>query len=251
MNKRFFSILTAVCITIGLAAFLMADEGDVLPKDQRACYNQPDQVNRFELVVPKDLDPSVNYDSHWLNDEDAGKLSNMAYITPKTVVFKLFSGISTRDFINLHDDLRKLEEYTDYRDLTMMINSPGGSAFDGLAIAGLIKKYQNKGWTIRAEAYSMVASAAVPIYAVCRPRALNSETTLMVHQAAIWKWPGRETSADIKSQDKMMDMLGARYIKLLVENSTVTSEDWTEMINKTTWFTPDMAETFGMVEERN
>ena len=248
MLKNLLAVVGAFILLSG-NCMVRADEGDVLPKEQRACYSQPEEVNRFELVVPKDLDPSVNYDTHFLNDESAGKLSNMAYITPKTVVFKLFAGISTRDFINLRDDLRKLEDYTDFRDMTLMINSPGGSAFDGLAIAGLIKEYQTKGWTIRAEAYSMVASAAVPIYAVCKPRKMNPETTVMVHQAAIWKWPGRETSADIKSQDKMMDMLGARYIALLVENSEVSKSDWEDMINKTTWFGRDKAVEFGMVDE--
>jgi len=247
MKNKLFSILTAVCITIGLAAFSMADEPDVLPDGQRACYNQPAVVNEMRLVVDGS-DPLVNPDTHALNTESAGKVSNMMYITPKTVVFNLFSGISTRDFINLKDDLKKLEDYTDKRDVTMNINSPGGSAFDGLAIAGLIKEYRDKGWTIRAHAYSMVASAAVPIYSVCRPRVINPETTLMVHQAAIWKWPGRETSADIKSQDAMMDMLGTRYINLLVENSNLSAEEWKKKIDKTTWFTPTEAEAWGMVD---
>jgi ATP-dependent protease ClpP protease subunit len=249
MFKKLLVAATLVLATMmAFGSVTSADEGDVLPKEQQACYEQAPVVNRMELVVPAEKKPGVNYDSHYLNDEDAGKLSSLSYITPETVIIKLFAGIGTGDFVRIHDDLRKIEDYTDLRDITMVIRSGGGSAFDGMAIADLINKYQRRGFTIRAEGYGMIASAAVPIFAQCKPRAAVDGTFFMVHEAAMFKWPGRETAADIKSQDAMMTKLGERYVDLMVRNSTTSAEDWKSMIKVTTWMTAQEAMATGIID---
>jgi ATP-dependent protease ClpP protease subunit len=246
-------LLIGLCILVAgmfSACEVIADEGDVLPNDQQACYETAPTVNRMELVVPEQpKKPDVNYDSHYLNNEYGRKLSALSFITPKTVVIKLFSGISVADFVKIHDDFRKLKDYTDFRDVTLVINSPGGSAFDGLSIASLILSYRDAGFTIRAQGFGIIASAAVPILSVCSPRYVAPGTLIMVHEAALWKWPGRETQSDIKSQDYLMTLLNDRYVSFLVENTTTTDADWRKMIKATTWMTPEKAKTLGLVDE--
>jgi len=245
MFKKLAIALSIMLLTVFA---VHADEGDVLPEKQRPCYEQPATVNRMELVVPETLDPTVNYDSHYLNNEQGRELSGISYITPHTAVIKLFSGISVQDFIRIHDDLRKLEDYTDIRDVVLVINSPGGSAFDGLSIASLILRYRSKGFTIRAEGYGIVASAAVPILAVCSPRMVVPGTFIMVHEAALWKWPGKETQSDIKTQDQMMTMLNDRYVKFLVDHTKTSEDEWRKRIKATTWMTPEQSVDLGLVD---
>jgi len=242
-------LIIALCIIMATAITGYADESNILPKDQRACYEQAPEINRFELVNNCEQDPTKNRVSHYLNNDNGRQLSFLSYITPDNVIIKLFSGITVTDFIKMHDDLRMIEDYTDIRDITLVINSPGGSAFDGLSIASLILKYRAKGFNIRAEGFGIIASAAVPILSVCSPRIVAPGTMIMVHEAALWKWPGQETQSDIKTQDIMMTMLNDRYMRFLVDHTTTSLEDWASMIKATTWMTPDTAKDLGLVDK--
>jgi len=187
---------------------------------------------------------------HGLNAENGGQISFMSYITPKSVVFNLYSGISVADFIKLSGDLIKIRDFTDYRVIDLNINSPGGSAFDGLSISDLIEKVQDSwGFTIRAHASGIIASAAVPIFAVCKERYATPGAIFMVHEAALWKWPGRETASDIRTQNLMMNMLQEQYTSYLVKNSKLSKERWDALQKETTWFTAEQAKDYGIVDE--
>jgi len=244
------TFIATICIILISSFTAFADEGDILPEKQRACYETPPSITRMELINNSKDDPTINYESHYLNNDSGGKLSVTAYITPKTVIMKLFSGIYVADFVRMHDDFRKLMDYTDLRDITLVINSPGGSAFDGLSIASLIDKAKNEwGFTVRAEGSGVIASAAVPVLAVCEPRHVAPGTLIMVHEAALWKWPGRETASDINAQKEMMGLLADRYLGFLVDNTTTSKEDWAKMIEVTTWMNPEKAKELGLVDE--
>ena len=70
----------------------------------------------------------------------------------------------------------------------------------------------------------------------------------MVHEAALWKWPGRETASDIRSQNELMYLLRDRYIGKLVGNSNLDKTKWEELEKKTTWFSASKALTWGLVD---
>ena len=187
--------------------------------------------------------------SHFLNNTAAGELSHITFVTPETAYIKLFSGISVADFIKIYSDLVKLRDYTEIRDITMILNSPGGSAFDGLSIADLLVKAQAEwGFNITVRASGIVASAAVPIFAVCNERYASPGTLFMVHEAALWKWPGRETTSDIISQGILMKKLQYRYLTYLINNSNLTRKEWEVREKATTWFTTDQARKWGLLE---
>jgi len=203
--------------------------------------------------VTVDIEEEENLEAtiwkHGLNAEGGGNISFMAFITPKNVVFNLYSGINVSDFIKLSNDIIKIRDFTDYRVVELNINSPGGSAFDGLSISDLIVKAQDLwGFTFKAHASGIIASAAVPIYAVCKERYATKGAIFMVHEAALWKWPGRETASDIRTQNKMMDMLQDQYTSYLVNNSKLSKEKWNSLQKETTWFTTEQAVEFGLVD---
>ena len=202
------------------------------------------------VEVEEEKNPEATVWEHGLNTEDGGKLSYISFITPKSTVLNLYSGISVADFVKLSNDLVKIRDFTDYRIVDLNINSPGGSAFDGLSISDLVINAQdNWGFTIRAHASGIIASAAVPIFAVCKERYATSGAIFMVHEAALWKWPGRETASDIKTQNFMMDMLQNKYTSYLVNNSNLSKEKWDSLQKETTWFTAEEAKAFGLVDE--
>jgi ATP-dependent protease ClpP protease subunit len=178
------------------------------------------------------------------------RLSQLTGLTSKGAYIKIFSGLSVADVTRLWNDLVYLRDETEIRTVDIFINSPGGDAFSGLALADLITAAQTKwGFTIRAHANGIIASAAVPVFAVCKVRTALPGTIFMVHEAALWKWPGRETASDIASQNDLMKILRDKYIGILVAHSTTSYEDWREMEKKTSWFNVEKARELGLIDE--
>ena len=70
----------------------------------------------------------------------------------------------------------------------------------------------------------------------------------MVHETSLWKWPGRETASDIRSQNKLMDLIRDRYIGKLALNSKLDKAEWGELEHKTTWFSAEQAKAWGLVD---
>ena len=178
-----------------------------------------------------------------------GQLSNLSFISNGKAFVKIFSGLSVSDVTRLWNDFVILENTTNIKEVHLFINSPGGDAFSGLALSDTIEAAKKKGFCITAHASGIIASAAVPVFAVCNIRIASAGTIFMVHEAAIWKWPGRETASDIRTQNKMMNMLAERYRKYLTDNSKVDDAVWKEMETATTWFTAKEAMDFGLVDK--
>jgi len=177
-----------------------------------------------------------------------GRLSQLSFISNDKAFVKIFSGLSVADVTRLWNDIVVLENNTKIRDINLFINSPGGDAFSGLALADQIERARRKGFKVTAHASGIIASAAVPVFAVCNVRLAAPGTIFMVHEAALWKWPGRETASDISSQNELMHLLRDRYIGKLVDNSKLNKSKWEELEKKTTWFSADKALNWGLVD---
>jgi ATP-dependent protease ClpP protease subunit len=178
-----------------------------------------------------------------------GTLSVLSFVCGGKGHIKFFSHLSVADVTNLWNDLIVFKDMG-ITEVSIYLNSPGGDAFAGLAAADQIYRAVNKnGFTITAHATGIVASAAVPIFAVCSHRTATTGTIFMVHEAALWKWPGRETASDIRSQNQLMEMLQNRYLTILAANSELSFEDWKRKESETTWFTAEDAFKWGLVDE--
>lgn len=205
--------------------------------------NQP--IERINLESPKDKDEI----SKSMTVENRGpQLSPLTFATENMAFMGLWSGLSSYDQQKVWNDFTVLEKTTNIRDVVVYISSPGGSAFDGLGIADQIERAISKGFRVRAHASGMIASAAVPIFAVCSERYAAPATTFMVHEAAMFKW-GFETARDIRSQGEMMEILRNRYFEKLIKHSKLTREDLERMESRTTWFNVQQAMDWGLVDK--
>lgn len=176
------------------------------------------------------------------------KLSSLSFIAGDKVYTKIFSGLSVSDVTRFWND-GIYTEVNNYKEISVFINSPGGDAFSGIALADQIERLKNKGIKVIGHASGIIASAAVPVFASCSERYAAPGTIFMVHEAALWKWPGRETASDIRSQNELMQLLRTRYIGILVNNSTTEAKDWESMEGATTWFDSDRAMELGIVDK--
>lgn len=178
-----------------------------------------------------------------------GHLSNLSFISNNKAFVKIFSGLSVSDVTRLWNDIVVLENNTKIREINLFINSPGGDAFSGLALADQIQRAKRKGFHVIAHASGIIASAAVPVFAVCNQRFAAPGTIFMVHEAALWKWPGRETASDIRSQNTLMELLRDRYMDKLIANTNKDYDFWGRLEQETTWFDAERALDWGLVDK--
>jgi ATP-dependent protease ClpP protease subunit len=243
MCKKFF-ILGALGVLLVSCATVPTNSIPPPPQEVVVTLKASDPTQVTVKEEPKA--DRVNRSMEVANPE--GRLSQLSFISNDKAFVKIFSGLSVADVTRLWNDLVVLENNTTIRDVNLFINSPGGDAFSGLALADQIERARRKGFKITAHASGIIASAAVPVFAVCDVRLAAPGTIFMVHEAALWKWPGRETASDISSQNELMHLLRDRYIGKLVDNSKLNKSKWEELEKKTTWFSANKALDWGLVD---
>ncbi len=230
-----FGLFLVGCATTGPGSVPQSSE--LIVKVQAG---QPEQV---ETAAEEGVTKSM------VVPNEEGRLSELSFISKDKAFVKIFSELSVSDVTRLWNDIVVLELNSSIRDVNLFINSPGGDAFSGLALADQIERAQRNGFRITAHASGIVASAAVPVFAVCKVRLAAPGTIFMVHEAELWKWPGRETASDISSQNELMSLLRDRYIGKLATNSKIDREKWEQLEHKTTWFSAEKALECGLVDK--
>jgi|GEM_PF-535177 len=223
------------------------------------CAGIPERTEtvRHEVVIKVEpagiataaVEPSDRISRTMQIQNQEGTLSTLSFICGDKAYVKIFSGLTVSDVSRLWNDICVLKASTKIRKLIVFINSPGGDAHSGLALADEIERAKKEGFYVTAHASGIVASAAVPVFAVCNYRQAAPGTIFMVHETSIWKWPGQETHSDIRSQNELMDLLRERYLGKLAAHSRLTVEEWGKMENKTTWFNAAKAKAWGLVDE--
>jgi ATP-dependent protease ClpP protease subunit len=242
MSKRLFLITLSLIFLAGCAG-----AGTMMPQQpQKVVVNV--QAAESEKVQSDDINAGNDVVKAMEVPNQQGCLSELSFIIKDKAFVKIFSELSVVDVTRLWNDLVFLETNSNIREINLFINSPGGDAFSGLALADQIERAQRKGFRVTAHASGIVASAAVPVFAVCKERLAAPGTIFMVHETELWKWPGRETASDISSQNDLMTLLRDRYIAKLVSNSKLDRTNWEQMEHKTTWFSADKAREWGLVD---
>jgi ATP-dependent protease ClpP protease subunit len=158
--------------------------------------------------------------------------------------------IGMGDLLNFFGVMRTIEEYTNIKDIMMVMISVGGNAFAGHGWTEAIAYWQSKGFKFTALAIGMVASAAVPVYSACDVRLSTAKAKFMVHQASIYKrsWSKLDTS-DAKSDTALLEMIEKDYKDLLSAHTNMKPEDWEPLIERTTWIEAIDAKKMGLVQK--
>lgn len=242
MFRRLFLIIAAAVLLAGCAG-----ANNLIPQQPQKVVVKV-QAAESEKVQSDDINEGKDVVKAMEVPNQEGCLSELSFIIKDKAFVKIFSELSVADVTRLWNDLVFLEINSNIRDINLFINSPGGDAFSGLALADQIERAQRKGFRVTAHASGIIASAAVPVLAVCKVRLAAPGTIFMVHETELWKWPGRETASDISSQNELMTLLRDRYIAKLVSYSKLDKTNWEQMEKKTTWFSADKAREWGLVD---
>ena len=246
---QMFSVVFLLALMFGCAAQQPIDTPTQAPVKADVTITIKQDGEKAAIVASVDGEEKV-LKSMEVNNPGL-KLSQLSAISGETLFIKIFSGISVADVTRAWNDLIYLENETEIKDVNMFIDSGGGDAFSGLALADLIENYQKKGFKFTAIGMGIIASAAVPIFAVCDETRALTATVFMVHEAALWKWPGRESKSDIIAQGNLMYLLQRLYLEKLVNHSNLPLTEWEILEAKTSWFSVRKAAEWGILDYIN
>ncbi len=151
--------------------------------------------------------------------------------------------VNTQMAYNITAQLKKLEHLDADKPITMLINSPGGSVIDGLAIIDMMREVKCKIVTV---GNGMHASMGSVFLAAGDERRMFENSYLMVHQ--IMSGNGRGTQhSDIEIGAALTSDLHERLKNVYVEFTGLNHKFWDIVGERDTWFTAEQALKIGFI----
>lgn len=143
--------------------------------------------------------------------------------------------ISANDFI---DALNQHEG-----DITIHLDSPGGSVTDGLAIYNAIVNYAGE---ITVHIDTLCASIATVVACAADKVVMNSNGKYMIHRA----WTvAMGNCVDFRSMAEIMEMMDKDIAETYAIKAGGAVEDWLAKMDKETWYDAEAALEAGLVDE--
>lgn len=158
-------------------------------------------------------------------------------------VIRLCGEINSDLFQAFSEKLAKYEAVSD-DPVEIELNSTGGMAYDGMAIAGRMRV---SACPINVTVYGSCQSAAIAILAVASHRACCPWAWLMVHEDS--EDPGIMQTKDVLVYAQQKQREEDQWNDLLAQYTETPSEAWAEMSKRTTYLDAKQAYQLGLVDE--
>lgn len=124
-------------------------------------------------------------------------------------------------------------------DIVINLNSPGGDAFDGIAIYNRLKKHDGKvtinvdGWACSAASVIMMAGDEV---------IMGLGAMAMIHEASTIVWG---TKTDMRKESDVLENLEDGIIDIYMTKANVERDEIRNMVDAETWFSAQKAVEIG------
>jgi len=141
-----------------------------------------------------------------------------------------------KDFAAALDDLTP-------KALDIRIDSPGGDAFEGFAIASAIQRYEGK---THAYVDGMAASAASYIAIMADKVTMNDFSAFMIHNASGIVIGNRD---DMRETADLLESLDNSIARTIASRTGMGLEDVKDAMSAETWYFGDEAKNAGLCDE--
>lgn len=139
--------------------------------------------------------------------------------------------------------LQKLEDMKDAEEISVRINSPGGFAFEGIAIYNALRKHPAK---VNVSIDALAASAASIIAMAGDRIKMAGNATMMVHDP----WALVIGSAeDLLKEAEVLETITAGMVKTYSSRTGQEDDVVRQMMKDETWFTAEQAKEKGFADE--
>lgn len=129
--------------------------------------------------------------------------------------------------------------------ITIRLNSPGGDAFDGIAIYNQLKNHKAK---VIAYVDGLAASAASIIAMAADELIMNTGSMMMIHEASTFTWG---TKADIKKTLNALEGIDKSIADIYMTRYTGERGELDALVEAESWFTASEAVEVGLADKVN
>lgn len=136
-----------------------------------------------------------------------------------------------------------IENLGDVENITLHINSPGGSVFSAVAIANTLKNHKAK---ITANIDGLAASAATIITSACDTVRMPKNALFMVHNPITFAYGNNQ---DMKKTVEMLDKVKDSIIETYLNKAKTDRETLSELMDNETWMNAETAKEYGFIDE--
>jgi ATP-dependent Clp protease protease subunit len=162
----------------------------------------------------------------------------------------LSGGVDTNSIMKCVEDIFEIIEFNEaYEEpeapINLIMNSPGGSVYDGFALIGIM---ETSPVPIHTYAYGQIMSMALPIFVSGHYRIASPYTTFMYHNIS---WDSQYEKLEWHRQElKEADRLQKLYDGIILKRTKLPKASMEDVIRtKSEWyFSPSEAKKFKVVD---
>lgn len=145
-------------------------------------------------------------------------------------------GVEVKDFVK---DVRAAKAVT---RIDLSIHSPGGSAFDGIAIYNVLKDHPAK---VHVRIEGVAASAASIVAMAGDVITMPSDTWMMIHNAWTMAMGNAE---ELRDAADFLDRISASLVNIYVRRTGLDEQIVRDLLDAETWISADEAAEYGLAD---
>lgn len=147
------------------------------------------------------------------------------------------------DTVSAADVRKALKDAGSPSEIVVHLNSPGGIAFDGVAIFNALRESARKGAKVTTIVDGLAASAASIVLMAGDERLMGLGAEVMIHRASGLAMGDAPTMLKAASE---LDKLDGQMAKLYAARAGGVDTDWMARMTEETWFDGDEAVALGV-----
>jgi ATP-dependent protease ClpP protease subunit len=195
----------------------------------------PDRQNRFRGAVEPSAAVKRPVAVHRPKAADSADASGTKGTSATIDIFDVIDSWGGWWGISASEVDAALKQVGDVETLYVRINSPGGEATEGVAIANLLRAHSS---TVRVTVYGLAASAASLIAVAGDVVSMAPGSMLMIHDA--WDF-GRGSADDFRKQADVLDAISDGYAGVYASKAGGTAAQWRAVMREDKWYGADAA----------
>jgi ATP-dependent Clp protease, protease subunit len=141
------------------------------------------------------------------------------------------------------NDIKNALKDVETDTITIRLNSPGGDAFDGIAIYNQLKNHKAK---VIGYIDGLAGSAASIIAMAADELVMNTGSMIMIHEASTFTWG---TKADIKKTLNALEGVDKSIADIYMTRYNGEREELNNLVEAETWFTANEAVDVGLADK--
>ena len=164
----------------------------------------------------------------------------------KTAELILYGSIGSDEYWDdISDKVFKqdIENLGDVENITLHINSPGGSVFSAVAIANTLKNHKAK---VTANIDGLAASAATIITSACDTVRMPKNALFMIHNPITFAYGNNQ---EMQKTVEMLDKVKNSIIETYLSKTKADKKTLSELMDNETWMDAETAKEYGFVDE--